>query len=424
VRLDPSTLGDYFTPGFWCPLNPGVTVTYLSRRLVDAETRYTFIKKLCLCLFYTCTKCRCYLLSSYCTISGQTDVIKYMLQTPIISGRIGKWAYALIEYVLAYEPLKFMKGQVVEDFIVEHRIDDTHKLDISYLTVTHWTLYFDGPVCSEGQGIGIVLVSPSNTSFDFSSRLKTYCTNNQAEYEALLFGFELLSCMGVKHVKTFGYSQLVVQHILEDYQCLDGNLNSYLEKYWDIINSFNEFSIRHISRVENYRVNKFAQDASGYRIKQGRFHNTENLITGDAPDSQVSDLPGMGAGPSDVVGKVLLIDSADNGADAIDWRSPIINYLRNPDVRTNRNVRRTTFKYVLMSDELYRRTVNDVLLKCLGPGDAILAIAEVHEGICGTHQSTPKMKWLLRRSGFYWHNMIADCFKYCKGCQVCQKFGD
>jgi hypothetical protein len=77
-----------------------------------------------------------------------------------------------------------------------------------------------------------------------------------------------------------------------------------------------------------------------------------------------------------------------------------------------------------MSDELYRRRVNDVLLKCLGPGDAILAMAEVHEGICGTHQSAPKMKWLLRRSGFYWPNMIADCFKYYKGCQVCQKFDD
>jgi hypothetical protein len=60
-----------------------------------------------------------------------------------------------------------------------------------------------------------------------------------------------------------------------------------------------------------------------------------------------------------------------------------------------------------MSDELYRRTVNDILLKCLGLDDAILAMAEVHEGICGTHQSAPKMKWLLRRSGFYWPNMIA-----------------
>jgi hypothetical protein len=46
-----------------------------------------------------------------------------MLQNPIMSDRIGKWAYVLIEYELAYEPLKSMKGQVVVDFIVEHSID-------------------------------------------------------------------------------------------------------------------------------------------------------------------------------------------------------------------------------------------------------------------------------------------------------------
>jgi hypothetical protein len=133
-----------------------------------------------------------------------------------MSGRIGKWAYALIEYDLAYEPLKSMKVQVVADFIVEHRVNDAHKLDMSYLNITPWTLYFDGSVCNERQGIGIVLVSPSNVSFDFSSRLKTYCTNNQAEYEALLFGLELLNYMGVKHVKLFGDSQLVVQQVLEE----------------------------------------------------------------------------------------------------------------------------------------------------------------------------------------------------------------
>jgi hypothetical protein len=85
---------------------------------------------------YACTKCRWYLLSSHCTISGQTDVIKYMLQNPIMSERIGKWSYALIEYDLAYEPLKPMKCEVIADFIVEYQIDDTRKLDISYLAVT------------------------------------------------------------------------------------------------------------------------------------------------------------------------------------------------------------------------------------------------------------------------------------------------
>jgi hypothetical protein len=135
-----------------------------------------------------------------------------------------------------------------------------------------------------------------------------------------------------------------------------------------------------------------AQDASGYRIKRGRFHNTENLITGAGPIPQVADRPSRDSGLSRVTRKILLIDSADNKADASDWRMPITNYLRNPNIRTDKNIRRTSFKYVLMSDELYHRTVNDVLLKCLGPDDAILVMAEVHEGICGTHQSAPKMK--------------------------------
>jgi hypothetical protein len=42
-----------------------------------------------------------------------------------------------------------------------------------------------------------MLVFPRNTYFDFSSRLKSYCTKNQVEYEALLFSLELLDSMGV-----------------------------------------------------------------------------------------------------------------------------------------------------------------------------------------------------------------------------------
>jgi hypothetical protein len=53
----------------------------------------------------------------------QADVIRHMLQQLILSGRIEKLAYALIEYDLAYESLKSMKGQVVADFIVGRSID-------------------------------------------------------------------------------------------------------------------------------------------------------------------------------------------------------------------------------------------------------------------------------------------------------------
>jgi ribonuclease HI len=201
-----------------------------------------------------------------------------MLQNPIMNGRIGKWAYILIEYDLVYESLTSIKGQVVADFIVEHQIDDTHELDMSYLTITPWTLYFYGLVCNEGQGIDILLVSPRNATFDFSTWLKAHCTNNQAEYEALLFGLELLNYMGVTHVKVFGDSQLVVQQILGKYQCLDGMVNDYLERCWDKVCSFDKFDIRNISRVENSRANSLVQEASSYRITWWKFHISKNLI--------------------------------------------------------------------------------------------------------------------------------------------------
>ena len=109
-------------------------ITYLSRRLIDAETRYTFIEKLCLSLYYACTKLRHYFLSSTCIVTYQADVIKHMLQKPILSGRIGKWAYALVEYDLAYESLRAVRGQIIADFIVEHRINDEHNLEVGYVT--------------------------------------------------------------------------------------------------------------------------------------------------------------------------------------------------------------------------------------------------------------------------------------------------
>jgi hypothetical protein len=57
-----------------------------------------------------------------------------MLYRPILRTRIGKWAYALIEYDLTYELLKALKGQVLDDFIVEHGIDLDD--EINYLTFT------------------------------------------------------------------------------------------------------------------------------------------------------------------------------------------------------------------------------------------------------------------------------------------------
>jgi hypothetical protein len=73
-------------------------VFYLSRRMLDAETRYPNIEKLCLCLFFTCTKLRHILLSAEVIIICKSDVIKHMLSAPVLKGRLGKWMFALSEF--------------------------------------------------------------------------------------------------------------------------------------------------------------------------------------------------------------------------------------------------------------------------------------------------------------------------------------
>jgi hypothetical protein len=144
-------------------------------------------------------------------VACQYDVIKHRLLKPILSGRIGKWAYALVEYDLAYEPLTSMKGQIVADFIVDHAVDVDHS--INFVQLKPWGLYFDGSVCSKGQGVGCVVVSPSGVYIDLSIILEFVCTNNQVEYESLLHGLEFLRALGARDVDVFGNSNFIVQQI-------------------------------------------------------------------------------------------------------------------------------------------------------------------------------------------------------------------
>jgi ribonuclease HI len=194
-----------------------------------------------------------------------------MLQQPILSGRIGKWAYTLIEYYLAYESLKSIKGQVVADFIVEHSIDQNSDKSYNFISICPWKLFFNGSACREGQGVGIVLISPRGAIFKQSVRLKYFCTNNRAEYEAIMLGLQVLSSMGVKHVEAFEDSLFVVQQIAGTFQCLDGSLNAYLDKCLKIIALFNYFTVQHIFRDQNTVANDLVQQASGFWANLGKF---------------------------------------------------------------------------------------------------------------------------------------------------------
>jgi hypothetical protein len=45
-----------------------------------------------------------------------------MLERPILTGMIGRWAYALIDYDLMYKSLHARRGRGIADFVVDHMI--------------------------------------------------------------------------------------------------------------------------------------------------------------------------------------------------------------------------------------------------------------------------------------------------------------
>ena len=88
-----------------------------------------------------------------------------------------------------------------------------------------------------------------------------------------------------------------------------------------------------------------------------------------------------------------------------DWRVEIADYLRNPSQKVTRKLRYKSTKYVLFNDQLYYKTVDEVLLKCLNREEAKVLMGEVHEGISGAHQSAYKMKWNICRTIFLANNI-------------------
>ena len=97
-------------------------IYYLSRVLSDTETRYHPSEKLCLCLYFSCTKLKHYIKPFDVYVYSHFDIIKHILLKPILHSRVGKWALALTEYSLTYKSLKSVNGQIVADFIADHSV--------------------------------------------------------------------------------------------------------------------------------------------------------------------------------------------------------------------------------------------------------------------------------------------------------------
>ncbi|XP_016195698.1 uncharacterized protein LOC107636718 [Arachis ipaensis] len=92
------------------------------------------------------------------------------------------------------------------------------------------------------------------------------------------------------------------------------------------------------------------------------------------------------------------------------------------DKKEAKVIRREASKYAVIHGQLYKRGLNQPLLKCLLPDQIDYFISEVHEGCCcGHHIGRKALARKLVRAGYYWPSMMVDAQELVKKCKKCQE---
>jgi Integrase zinc binding domain len=127
-------------------------------------------------------------------------------------------------------------------------------------------------------------------------------------------------------------------------------------------------------------------------------------------------------GPRKVEYQEAMITEEDD-----DWRQPFIEYFQHgtlpKDKKTVDQLRKRVLRYAYVGDTLYHRSYDQLWLRCVSRPEAEQVMKEVHSGLCGAHQSGPKMKLKIKRMEYYWPTMMTDCEDHAKKYCMCQIHG-
>ncbi|CAL2229476.1 unnamed protein product [Prunus armeniaca] len=192
----------------------------------------------------------------------------------MISGRLARWLLQLSEFYITCTTPKAMKGQAVIDMLSlfpevegstlsKEVLGELPEMVAAVTEEEPWTLYFDG----------------SSTALSF--KLDFPCTNNVAEYEALIMGLSTAREMGAERMKIIGHSNLVLTQLQGSFAVKEVTLAPYRTAAERLINSFKQIVMEHIPGVTNRYADALATLGSNLSFVQEQPNIT--VIRKDAP---------------------------------------------------------------------------------------------------------------------------------------------
>ena len=173
-----------------------------------------------------------------------TDIIRNSEGT----GRVAKWAIELGPYHINYEPRAAIKYQALVEFV-----NDWTQVNAPPLTpcTKFWVMHFDGSKQYEGSGASVVLTSSKGDNLSYVLKNHFDCSNNVAEYEALMHGLRVAKEMNIKRIQYYGDSDLVAQQVSGTWDSKDATMPAYRREVDKVAVSFSGYQVDHVDRRKN-----------------------------------------------------------------------------------------------------------------------------------------------------------------------------
>ena len=149
-----------------------------------------------------------------------------------------------------------INGQAVTNLLANFPRINYFSLPQQEVLVTEeqkWSMHFDDSSTFPGGGIGVVLKSLGEEHL-FAYKLHFPYSNNEAEYEFLLVGLKAAERLGIKKLKVFRDSELVIKQVGGTYGVKNPSLATYRATVQKLMKHFTSIECKVISKWRNYLV--------------------------------------------------------------------------------------------------------------------------------------------------------------------------
>jgi ribonuclease HI len=107
-------------------------------------------------------------------------------------------------------------------------------------------------------GAGAVIIDTEGNIFWEGKEYLGHCTNNIAEYKALILGLKGAIAQGLKRLDVYLDSELLTRQINGSYRVKNENLKVLMQDVRSLLSSFDFVQIKHVLRCHNVRADHLA----------------------------------------------------------------------------------------------------------------------------------------------------------------------